>query len=376
MPKPWQLLREWPPGYGGVERVTHQLANAWQETVYSLNAKPGERFKRDPIAATYQRSVLPRVMLGKLIVPLPSKAIWTLLMSSHPLHGHLPCPAVLLLLFLAKVIHPRRRVSVHWHSFLETYHGLEGRLYGWYQNLALAILPWFDQVITTSPNLAFELQKCSCLASRVAVLHCCLDASQEKATLAIPDRNTGKESPLRLLFIGRLDSYKRLDWLMESLTCVLHPWSLDVVGDGPRKSLFERQAVKLFARDGEDLLNRDVEVRFHGRIDEDDKLQCLANSDVLVLPADRSNEAFGIVQLEAMASGIPALAFRCRRSGMGWVGRLNGLRWSQTPEELSQVIQILAEDPTLRRQLGREARLRYKELFGRGSWEQKLSQLC
>jgi len=376
MLKPWQLLREWPPGYGGVERVAHQLASTWQETVYSLNAKPEERLKRDPIAATYQRSVLPRVMLGKLIAPLPSRAIWTLLMSSHPLHGHLPCPAVLLLLFLAKVIHPCRKVSAHWHSFLEAHHSLEGRLYGWYQKLALFLLPWFDQVITTSPDLAFELQRCGCPASQVAVLHCCLDASQEEAALAIPDRNTGKESPLRLLFIGRLDSYKRLDWLMESLTYVSHPWSLDVVGDGPRRSLFERQAIKLFARAGEELLNGGAEVRFYGRVNEDDKLRCLANSDVLVLPADRSNEAFGIAQLEAMASGIPALAFRCHQSGMGWVGRLNGLQWSQTPEELSQVIQVLAEDPALRRRLGCEARSRYKQLFGRVSWEQKLSQLC
>ena len=33
-----QLLREWPPGYGGVERVAHELALVWGGIVYSLDA--------------------------------------------------------------------------------------------------------------------------------------------------------------------------------------------------------------------------------------------------------------------------------------------------------------------------------------------------
>ena len=32
-----QVLREWPPGYGGVERVAHELASVWGGAVYSLD---------------------------------------------------------------------------------------------------------------------------------------------------------------------------------------------------------------------------------------------------------------------------------------------------------------------------------------------------
>ena len=34
-----QLLREWPPGYGGVERVAHELASVWGGAVYSLDVQ-------------------------------------------------------------------------------------------------------------------------------------------------------------------------------------------------------------------------------------------------------------------------------------------------------------------------------------------------
>ena len=34
-----QLMREWPPGYGGVERVAHELASEWGATVFSFDAQ-------------------------------------------------------------------------------------------------------------------------------------------------------------------------------------------------------------------------------------------------------------------------------------------------------------------------------------------------
>ena len=52
---------------------------------------------------------------------------------------------------------------------------------------------------------------------------------------------------MRVLFIGRLGSYKRLDWLLISLAKVNRAWSLDVVGDGPRRSDFEALSDRLIA---------------------------------------------------------------------------------------------------------------------------------
>jgi len=230
----------------------------------------------------------------------------------------------------------------------------------------LRLVRELSAVVTTSPVLAQELQRCGCPPHRVSVLPCCLSAEQEHAALGLQRRQRRVGSPLQVLFIGRLDSYKRLDWLLRALAMVQASWHLVVVGEGPRRSMFEALSVNLFGQHASD------RVSFLGRLSEADKLAQLDAANLLVLPSDRCNEAFGIVQLEAMASGIPALAFRCPRSGMGWVGRLSGFDWPQTPDALPDVLQRLADDPSLCLRLGQYARERYLSVFGRTVWLQQL----
>ena len=361
-----QILREWPPGYGGVERVAHELACAWGGTVYSLDAQSLALREADVVEVVYPRKVLRRTWpLARFVIPLPSRELWHLLRSTRPLHGHLPSPGVLLVLLLAKVMRPARKVSAHWHFFLHHEWSIKGVFFSVYQWFALSQMNRLSMVITTSPVLAQSLAQSGCRSGRVHVLPCCLSDEQERNSLMVPLRESGEGDPLRVLFIGRLDSYKRPDWLLHALALLKSPWSLDVVGEGPRRSFFEQLSQYLF----NDRQLRSV--RFHGRVDEATKQMHLATADVLVLPSDRCNEAFGIVQLEAMASGIPALAFECERSGMAWVCRLPALSWPQTQLTLHEVLERLAADPVLRREMGRQSRDRYLELFSRSIWNKQ-----
>ena len=362
-----QLLREWPPGYGGVERVAHELASVWGGAVYSLDVQRQGATGQDPLPVSYARLRLPSTKtFGRLQLPLPSRTLWSLLRSPNPLHGHLPSPGVLLVLVLARLVRPRRKVTAHWHCFLEQGRGVNGLLFALYQELALWLLPKLSAVITTSPLLAQELERHGCVHQKVFVLPCCLSQQQEQLGLALPLPEPAAAEPLRVLYIGRLDSYKRLDWLLEALSTLRSPWQLAVVGDGPKRAQFERFAERLFCQSF---------VRFYGRLDEAAKLHQLSLSDVLVLPSESSNEAFGIVQLEAMAAGRPSLAFDQIRSGMGWVGRLSGLPWSQSPEGLTEVLQRLGDQPQLRRHLCHQARERYLSLFARSVWLRQLQKL-
>ena len=364
-----QLLREWPPGFGGVERVAHELATEWGGDVYSFDVQRRSSWDVDPCPVGYQRLVLPCIRpFGRLVLPKPSRGTWHLLRSNQPLHGHLPSPAVLLLLLLARLLRPRRRVTVHWHCFLAGSLDANGMLYSLYQWLALRGLPWMSEVVTTSPILAAELVRCGVPAAKVKQLACCLSDEQEAAALSSPIRAQPGSQALRIIFIGRLESYKRLDWLLEALQGVGEPWHLDVVGDGPERERFERLS-RSVTRAGQ-------QVVFHGRLPEADKFAVLASAHVLVLPSDRCNEAFGIVQLEAMAAGVPSLAFQCARSGMGWVCEMPGLDWAQTRDALPQVLQRLCRDPSLRERLGQQARDRYRALFSRQVWRQHLAALA
>lgn len=363
-----QVLREWPPGYGGVERVAHELASVLGGVVYSLDVQGHSSVLQDPLLVTYPRKRLPStVSFGRMKLPLPSRQLLSLLVSRRPLHGHLPSPGVLLILLLARLVRPRRFVTAHWHCFLEPRRGINGSLFGVYQWLALLMMPLLSGVVTTSPLLAQELHRCGCSKHKVFVLPCCLSQPQEQLSLALPLPQARDGAPLRVVFIGRLDSYKRLDWLMEALSTLSTPWELAVVGDGPLRQHFEHLANRY--------AHKFSLVRFLGRLSESEKLEQLARADVLVLPSDRSNEAFGIVQLEAMAAGRIALAFDRPRSGMGWVGQLSGLSWSQSPDGLAEVLQRLADQPALRQQLSMQSRDRYCTLFARGVWLKHVQRL-
>ena len=136
-------------------------------------------------------------------------------------NGHLPSPAVFLVLLIAKAISPKRKITVHWHCFLEKRNDFIGFLYGFYQDFSLALIPFFSGIITTSPALRDSLIESGCSKAKIIAVPCSLSEDQESSLLAIDrlnNKNFPLPRPLSVLFIGRLDSYKRLDWLLLSLS--------------------------------------------------------------------------------------------------------------------------------------------------------------
>ena len=159
--------------------MAHELANVWAGTVYSLDVQRQSCVANDPLPVVYQRKCLPTTKsIGRLQLPLPSRALWNLLRSTTPLHGHLPSPGVLLVLVIARLLRPRRRITVHWHCFLDPNRDFIGLLFSLYQWMALRLVPHFTAVVTTSPLLALELRRCGCRQNKVFVLPCCLDQKQ------------------------------------------------------------------------------------------------------------------------------------------------------------------------------------------------------
>lgn len=362
-----QLLRECPPGFGGVERVAHVLAEERAGVVFSL--RPPSSSVPEALPVGYRRCHLPSVAIGRLLVPLPSVGLIALLFGMRPLLVHLPCPTVLIVALLARLLHPARSVHIYWHAFLEPRPGLLGRFEAVYQTLALRWIRPFP-VITTSPQLVQALVQQGLMSSRVSCLPCSLPLNLEQGCKAVwleRRRAVDQSDAPRgvLIAIGRLDSYKRIDWLLEAMAVAPAILDLHVVGDGPHRSRWQTLAAKIALPH--------QRVHFHGRIDERRKLELLTQSDVLVLASDRSNEAFGIVQLEAMAAGIPSLALQRSRSGMHWVSALSALPWQGDRQQLGPILQRLLSDPALYRQACRAARTRYDQVFSLPVWRQQLA---
>ena len=190
----------------GKHRDFHRYHSAAEEPApFLLAAKSSPR--SHPIIIIHRIPIPSIKVIGRLYLPIPSRTLRHLLFSMEPLHGHLPSPGVLLLLVLARLMRPKRRVTAHWHCFLEPGTNFSGWMFSLYQWLALRALPHLSAVATTSPLLAAELQACGCPSSRLVVLPCCLSADHEQSALALPPPVAVEGAPLRVLFIGRLGCF-------------------------------------------------------------------------------------------------------------------------------------------------------------------------
>ena len=109
----------------------------------------------------------------------------------------------------------------------------------------------------------------------------------------------GLEGKMVVLFVGNLQPFKRLDLLIEAVAGIGDPSIvLLVVGGGYGETEYQAQTRRLGVED---------RVIFAGPKSPDEDLpEHYRLGDMLVLPSTHS-ESFGLVVLEAMASGIPAI---------------------------------------------------------------------
>lgn len=106
-----------------------------------------------------------------------------------------------------------------------------------------------------------------------------------------------------ILFVGALDKphfFKGVDVLLESFKRICNSnFHLIIVGDGDLKQNYIEKANKLGVNS---------QVTFAGRVSDEDLPLYYAASDVTVLPSTTMGEAFGLVLVEAMATGKPVIA--------------------------------------------------------------------
>lgn len=168
-----------------------------------------------------------------------------------------------------------------------------------------------------------------------------------------PASDASSSRPL-LLFVGRLRYYKGVQYLIRAMAGI--PAALLVVGTGP----MEREWRQLAA--GVGVAER---VHFLGDVEDAALPAHYHAADLFVLPACERSEAFGIVLVEAMASGTPLVSTELG-TGTSFVNRHGetGLVVEpRDPEALAAAINELLADDERRRAMGRAARARAEAEF-------------
>lgn len=143
-----------------------------------------------------------------------------------------------------------------------------------------------------------------------------------------------------LLAVGRLVPYKGFRYLIEAMAQV--DGHLLIIGSGPEEESLKQLATQLF------IANK---VTFLGRVNDIRPYYQAASA--FILPSISRAEAFGIVQLEAMASGIPVINSDLA-SGVPEVS-IHGISGLTVPPcnstALAAAMQSLLDDPVLHQRL-------------------------
>lgn len=159
----------------------------------------------------------------------------------------------------------------------------------------------------------------------------------------------GLEDAPVILYLGRLIGKKGIEHLLMAAPSIFKKYRVKIliVGpDGGRKKML----IELSQR-----LRLDKDVIFSGELSEQDKLQAIACSDMLVLPSKK--EAQEIVLLEAQAMEKPVIA--TRQGGIPYFIKdgENGILIDYgRSDQIANAVEKLLSDPEFREKIGKKGK--------------------
>jgi rhamnosyl/mannosyltransferase len=266
------------------------------------------------------------------------------------LHVHVPNPTMILAALLAK---PRAPIVVTYQSD-HVRQRIRARLFRplerWFYRKVDKILATSPAYIAGSPFLRTQTDRLMILPLGIdsrPFFEPTIENRQESARI-----RQQYQGPLWLA-CGRLVYYKGLIHAVRALTRVRG--TLLIVGDGPERASLEAEALGL------GLARR---VIFLGTVPSVVPYYHAAHA--LWFPSNARSEAYGLVQLEAMASGCPVINTAIPDSGVTWVSRHmeTGLTVRMNDARaLAYAAQRLLVEPGLRDRLAATARTRAVQEF-------------
>ena len=152
------------------------------------------------------------------------------------------------------------------------------------------------------------------------------------------------------LCVGRCVYYKGLHTAIDALAAV--PGRLIVVGNGPLEGELRQRARRVGVSD---------RIIWWGYATQDDLIAAYHAATALWFPSNHRSEAFGLVQIEAMASGCPVINTKIANSGVAWVSRHeeSGLTIPiNDPDALASAAMRLLGDRALRQRFSSSAKSR------------------
>jgi glycosyltransferase involved in cell wall biosynthesis len=337
----------YPPHRGGIEThleaLSRELAKTVDLRVIVSNDRPST-----------SREVLDGVDLLRVATPLTlfSTPICPAMVSAirHSaadlIHIHLPNPMAVVA-YLA---------SGHRGKAIFTYHSdtIRQKILGpLFHPLLDAALRRSAAVIAASPNYLATSPVLATVRDRCHVIPFGIELSQfEHYDAAVVGQIRQQHGDRLVISVGRLVYYKGYEYLIRAMTRV--NGKLLIVGVGPLRADLQRLASELGIAE---------RIVFVGEVEQ--VIPYYRAAQVFALASIARSEAFGIVQIEAMASGLPVVN-TALDSGVPFVsldGKTGFTVPPADPEALAAALNRLLDDAELRRTLGSAGIRRAAEEF-------------
>lgn len=361
-----QVNKLYAPHIGGVEKVVQDIAEGLKDKVDMkvLVCRDKGKSSVDNINGV---DVIRAGSLGiYMSMPLSLSFLFhlrRLVKDRDIVHFHMPFPLADFAFFLSGF---KGKVVLWWHSdivrqkfFLKVYKPIMNRLLKRADRIIVAT----EGHITGSKYLRPFMDKCVIIPFGYRIQPCRNESGTKEIANCIPKPERGIKSSTvaecynvkKILFVGRLVYYKGVDVLLDAFSKVRGA-KLYIAGDGPLRPELEKKAADLGIKSN---------VLFLGHVD-DERLSSLLNEcDMLVLPSVAESEAFGLVQIEAMACSKPVINTSLP-TGVPFVSLNEETGLTVPPGDafaLACAMQRLIDNDAERIQFGKNAKKRAEEYF-------------
>lgn len=357
-----QVYKYYYPCIGGIENhmrlLATELSKQVQVRVLVANTRPRREIGSvDGIPV----SRVPRY--GQVLsTPLaPTFPLWLRRQAADITHIHLANP---LTTFSYDLLPPKgARLVASYHMDTQAKSPLAHRLY---EPFLHRFLRRAETIIVASPAM---LERCAVLQpyrEKCALVPYGIDVKRFDQTPAIERRVQEvreRYRPPLVLFVGRLVYYKGVDTLIQAATQI--QGAVLVIGTGPQEEILRRLASSL---------RLEKKVFFLGHLPDEDLPTYYHACDVFVLPSNATTEAFGLVQVEAMACGKPVVCTDLP-TGVTYVNRHGETGWvvpPKDPQALAEAVNGLLEDRDLREKMGQAGRERAQREFTKEAMARKM----
>lgn len=353
------------PLMGGIEQVVYQIASGLKQSVNFIvlttrNSKGKPYEIMDGI--TIRRTLAICELFSMPIALLYPFWFWYYARKVDVVDYHYPFPMID---FLVSIYFPKKtKLVVHWHSEIVA----QKKIAKFLQPFFHRTLKKADKIIVATPIHLKEskllqpfVDKCEVIPFGINVDFWQHKTAQEKTQIA----HIVDEHGQFILAIGRLVPYKGFEVLLRALKPGM---KLIIIGTGVLEEKLKNlsQALQLTQQ-----------VIFLGSQSSAQLKNYLNACYLLAFPSVTTNEAFGMVQLEAMACAKP-IVNTLLDSAVPWVARNEIEALSVKPNDviaLSQALQHLLQDKALAKQLGENGLKRVRDLFSQTVFCEKTFQI-